>query len=328
MLMEAKTDPVQSDKLSFGDLPQADPSVANQLRKPLSRLYSKFNSAEKQFVRNRLWVPVFRNTLQEKRMRHKKIRYLCFPSPACAFVKQLLGMQLISDNTFVVGIEPNEYYHRIILEFFAGRFKKGVYEILQGRFEDLISDNVLRQKFPFDILELDFPGPFFSLTPSKESRLLTAIETSLLQQAFHNKPCHLITSFKTGGSLPEPLRASYADLQDFVVREILQRENSALGNGTLRAFLNSGPHQDRYAEWCCLYAIPLAIIRNTSNLFDVQLESFPHTYVSTSEGATSRIVSYTFICRPRRRGSFDQATLETSLKDALTKTAQSVWYGA
>lgn len=259
-------------------------------------------------------------------MRQQKIRYLCFPSPACAFVKQLLGMQLISEKTFVVGIEPDEHYHRIILEFFASRFKKGAYEILQGRFEDLINDGTLRQKFPFDILELDFPGPFFSLTPSKESRLLTAIETTLLQQAFHNKPCHLITSFKMGGSLPEPLRTSYVSLDDFIVREILQEENALLGNGTLGPFLSRGPQQDRYAEWCCLYAIPLAIIRNTSALCEVRLQNFPHTYVSTSEGATSRIVSYTFICRPKRRGSFGQVVLETSLKDALTKTAQTVWY--
>jgi len=306
------------------DLPGVISSEAVSPRRFVLR--SKFNVKGKRYVRDHLWIPIFEKVLAEKHSQPEKIRYLCLPGPECFYIRQLLGRKLISQKTYVVAIESNDEYHKMALQFCSKNLLKGNHEVLFGKFEDLCTKPILKSKFPFDVMELDLPEPFFSVRPDRQTQFLAAIERCLIAQAHYEKPCYLITTFKSGGTLPRGFLSSYNDISDYLVKEILERENSRLGSAPLKGILGMNPKDPSFEALCCLYAIPLIIIRRTSGFSNVSLLDVPYTYVS-SAGSLVRLLCFAFHCIPREGGVVGhQDPTDGCLRDAVERVAKTVWY--
>lgn len=293
---------------------------------------SPFNSKEKQFVRNRQWLKNFRELLT--RMDRNNIKYLCYPALDCAFIKQLLGMGLICDKTTVVAIEPNRNYHVKILEYFSRNFEKNNYEVIRGKYEDLILEESLRKWFlknpiGFDILELDFPAALYSLNPDGRSKFLDAIFRTLSLQSIGDKKYYLIIAFKTNNKIPPNLQKIYGTPTRMLLQNILQKENEFLNNPILEEFINSDQNNDDFNYWCSIYAIPLGIMTHCGGLCNIKLHSIPFTHISRSVGARSRIVTYVFNCEPRYTSLHNGHSIRNEVKDnmydAIKKIHNTIW---
>jgi hypothetical protein len=318
----------------LGDFPFAfDLSDSTHTAK-VSRL---FNSKEKRLVRNKLWLPIYRKVCGNA-IPVGKIKYLCFPGLGCSFIKQLLGLHLISpDQTTVVALEPEKNWHKDIFEYFAKTFELGKYEVLEGNYEDLIGEKRLihwffEPPYGFDILELDFPVPLFSLGSDKESKLLESIAKTMKLQAFLGKSFYIITSFKAENKISRDLRTTYGNSVKMLSKEILEKENSLLNDETLSSLIASlAVDANKFnQEKCSLFAIPLAIIRRSEGICTVKLDQAPYTHVSKSVGGKTRIISYVFWCEPRAYAidcAGDTLFKETkeNIHKAIRKIEQTVW---
>lgn len=301
-----------------------------------TRVKKQFNSKEKQFVRNHLWLPIYKEVCSITKP-IGKIKYLCFPGLGCNFIKQLLGLgYILKDCTTVVAVEPNKFWHKTIYEYLAQTFAKSKYEVLEGNYEDLIEEQRLTKwffqpPFGFDILELDFPVPLFSLSPDKRSRVLESIAKTLKLQAFFGRNFYMIASFKGENTLPANLGSVYGDSTKMLVEEILKRENSLLENKTLSDLISSPVSgTPLYQERCSLFAIPLAIIRRSEGICNVKLHQIPYTHISKSVGGKTRIMSYIFWCEPRTYTidcAGDKLFNETkkNIEEAIEKIDKAYW---
>jgi len=306
-----------------------------QDRSPHIRIGQQFNSKEKQYVRNRLWLPIYKD-LCSRTTPFGKIKYLCFPGLGCNFIKQLLGLGYISkEHTVVVAVEPNKSWHKMIYEYFAETFARGKYEVLEGNYEDLIQEQRLTKWFiqqppGFDLLELDFPVPLFSLNPEKRSMVLESIAKTLKLQAFFGRSFYMIASFKAENPLPANLGSVYGNSTKMLVKEILEKENSLLKNKTLSNLISSDLTIALFQEKCSLFAIPLAIIRRSEGICNVKLHQPPYSHISKSVGAKTRIMSYVFWCEPRNYtidSGGDKLFNETkrNIEEAIEKIDKTVW---
>ena len=305
--------------------------------KPPLKLSKQFNSTEKQFVRNKLWLPFYKKVCGGVTP-VGKIKYLCFPGLGCNFIKQLSALGLISkDQTTIVAIEQNKFWHKSILEYFASIFTLGKYEVIEGTYEKMISEERLlrwfmEKPFGFDIIELDFPASLFSLSADRRFILLESIAKTLKLQTFYGRNFYMLTTFKAQTPIPQSLNAQYGNSSKMLSKEILQKENALLNNAILNSLIatlasNPTEHSD---EECNLFAIPLAIIRRAEGICTIELEEVPYTHVSESVGGTSRLASYVFKCQPRSytidcAGDYLSNEIKKRLDDAIKKTANAVW---
>jgi len=266
-----------------------------------------------------------------------KVKYLCFPGLGCNFVKQLLGLGLLSKtNTIIIAIEPEKSWHKMILEYFARTFDKENYEVLEGKYEDLIGDSRLvkwfidRPPYGFDIIELDFPVALFSLGSDKRSMILEAIAKTFKIQAFFDRKYKMIIAFKAKNTISNEFRSMYGDPTKMLVKEILKKENSILKSRILTNLINSSSTNPHFDEKCSLFAMPLAIIRRSEGICNIGLDQKPYTHVSKSVEGKTRIISYVFDCKPRNYtidsgGKTLFKETEKSMLDAIEKIDKTVW---
>jgi hypothetical protein len=224
----------------------------------------------------------------------------------------------------------------MILEYFACTFNKEDYEVLEGKYEDLIGENRLvkwftdRPPYGFDIIELDFPVALFSLGSDKRSMIIEAIAKTLKIQAFFDRRYKMIIAFKAKNAISNEFRSIYGNPTKMLVKEILEKENSILKSKILTDLINSNLTNHLFNEKCSLFAIPLAIIRRSEGICNVGLDQMPYTYISKSVEGNARIMSYVFDCKPRNYtidSGGDTLFNETknSMLDAIEKINKTVW---
>jgi hypothetical protein len=297
------------------------------------KLGKKFNSKEKQFVRNRLWLPVY-ESICKSATPVGKIKYLCLPGVGCNFIKQLLGLKFISkDQTTIVAIERNKTWHKMIFEYFAENFELGKYEVLEGDYGQLIREErlikwFLQKPFGLDIIELDFPTPLFSIGLNRKAKLLEAIAKTIEVQDFLEREFYLIVAFKAQNSLGQELQEMYENSTAMLKAEVLQKENLMLKDKTLEEVIGETDSASA-DERCSLFAMPLAIIRRCEGICNVTLHSPPYIHISKSVNATTSIISYVFHCKPRNYtfcAGQSNLAMETkaSMLDAIKKIKEAV----
>lgn len=309
--------------------PFSDTQIAPSGKSP-----DPYNSKEKQIVRNKQWVPVFREIASNMSPAH--IRYLCFPSPSCAFVKQLRApnIHLLGANSFVIAVEKSPSSATEIVRKFSNLFNKGSYDIIIMGYESAIESEKLinyfakqgRRRAGFDILELDFTDSIFSINQRGESKILDAIiKTLMLQSVFgRREKYYLISSFKMKFRFTQTLRQHFSDAASMLCENFIQRYDQNLSSELNR--LPSNNLDGSRINWCILHSIPLIIIEHAPRLMRLSLTDVPYTYVSQSAGAKSRIVSFVFSCEHKRPSlSHPVEPILQEVQHAFNKVRNTIW---
>lgn len=296
------------------------------------KLPDQYNSKEKQIVRNKQWIPLFREIVST--ISPQYIHYLCFPSPSCAFIKQLLSTNLLVDESSVIAIEKSDSAATEIITKFSTFFKEGKYDVIIKKYEEAIKNIELIELFRksrigrigFDILELDFTDSIFSMNNNGESRILdTIIKTLMLQSVFGRREIYyLILSFKMSLSIPPILRLGCTDAVDMLCKNFIKRYNVNLAD-KINNISNSNNDESR-VNWCILYSIPLILIEYAPNIVHMRLKDTSYTYISRSVGAKARIASFIFTCQ-NRCASLSQSvgSISEEIHDAFDKVSGTVW---
>jgi len=299
---------------------------------PSGKLPDPYNSTEKQFVRNRQWLPVFREVASD--LGPAYIRYLCFPSPSCAFVKQLLSTSLLDRGNSVVALERSASSATEIVTQFSGFFEMDKYSVIRMKYEDaVVSDELIshfirrhRSRVGFDILELDFTTSIFSMNNRGESKILNSlIRTLMLQSVFGRKQRYsLIASFgmnlRLSPTLRRQLREQSSDAVTMLCRNFIERYDENLSD----ELINLSDDEMRVNR-CILHSIPSIIIEHAPRLAYLTLRDVPHTYISKSVGGKTRIASFVFTCEYKQPSLSSVGSIFEAIEDAFSKVHSTVW---
>ena len=295
---------------------------------PSGKQPDPYNSKEKQFVRNKQWLPVFREIASN--LNPAYIHYLCFPSPSCAFVKQLLNTSLLEHRSFVVALEKSKSAATEIMTQFSKFFEMDKYRVIPMKYEDaVVSDELInhfrrrkRGRVGFDILELDFTTSIFSLNDRGESKILDAlIRTLMLQSVFGRKQkYYLITSFRMNLRISSTLRSRFSDAATMLCKNFIERYDKSLSDELV------GLSEDEIkVNRCILHSIPSILIEHEPRLTCLSLKDVPYTYISRSVGGKTRIVSFVFTCEYGRPSLSSVASMSEAVRDAFDKVRSTVW---
>lgn len=292
------------------------------------KLPDRFNSKEKQFVRNKQWLPVFKEVVSN--LGPAYIQYICFPSPSCAFIKQLLKMSLLERRSYVVALERSPSAATEIVTQFSGFFERDKYSVISKKYEDAMTsgelvDHFMRRKGDqagFDILELDFTSSIFSMNDRGESKILDSLIRTLMMQSISGRKqkYYLITSFKLKLRLAQALRRIFPDAVTMLCRNFIARYNEDLSDELINLTDN-----EKRVNLCILNSIPLILIEHAPRLAYLTLRDVPYVHISRSVGGKTRIASFVFACEYRRPSLSSIETIFRSVEDAFDKVRFTVW---
>jgi len=295
---------------------------------PSGKLPDPFNSKEKQIVRNKQWLPVFREIASN--LSPAYIQYMCFPSPSCAFVKQLLNMSLLERKSFVVALERSQSAATEVMTQFSRFLEMDQYSVIAMKYEDAIVSRELISHFMrrkgdragFDILELDFTNSIFSMNDKGESKILDSLIRTLMLQSVSGRKqkYYLITSFRMKLRLSLALRSKFSDAVTMLCKNFIGRYDESLSDELVN-LSNNKMRVDR----CILYSIPLIIFEHAPRLVYLTLKDVPYTHISRSVGGKTRIVSFVFTCEYGRPSLSSFEPISRAVKDAFDKVHSAVW---
>lgn len=148
------------------------------------------DSKEKQSIREKLWLPIFRRYC--KNIGIGNLKYLCFPGAHCFELKYFFAQGVLYAQN-IVAVEYKEFEATMIQKYLNG---KGV--VFNGLLKELLDNN---QKFisqfqnPFHIINLDCYGPANSLGFPAKPRNMELIRkiVELQKENRARKFCLLLT---------------------------------------------------------------------------------------------------------------------------------------
>ena len=298
-----------------------------------------YDNENKQKVRKELWIPCFNDIVPRvinRKQFKREFRYLCLPGSGCIFIKKLLLDNIITENTYIVGIERSRSVAPQIKKFLSANFSYGLSHIHIGTFENLCRDNnVLANRFcnrfPFDIANIDIEGSYHSVSKSNGSSFyFEGLDRFLLNQAariddkpFVIKEFYLIITSNLIGKIPYyKLKAYKGSFINMLKEEVIRDYRDNFGIQSLDVLLSSDTsdienYDDKISVISCLLRLMTIISRN----FRVKLSNIPYCYKGHSGGA--KMGCMTFLCEKLRsnigeNGIFHRER-KKNLEDAVEK---------
>lgn len=274
-----------------------------------------FNTENKQIVRERLWIPCFKNKFLEInswKNQTRPIRYLCFPGPNYIFLDYLVKKAIIPKESIVIGMESDLGI--------AAKIRPEIKILLpnyiqyDGFFENLVCNHEgFQEKFPFDIAELDFTKFVLKTTNSKGTLpYIQALNNFFVKQlqnfdrGIRIKGFYLtITSKMQIWVFPETFKEYEGNAIKILLEKELEPFNSALNHPYLDDILTKRiPHSKKIKDIIVIMSLILVVMNHAFDFFLIELIKAPICYI----GTISKMVTVVFHCKKKTKAQLGSAS--------------------
>ena len=280
-----------------------------------------FDTENKQIVRERLWIPCFKNKFLEINSWKKQIRpirYLCFPGPNYLFLKYLVEKELIPKESIIIGVESDLGI--------ATKIRPEIKMLLPNYiqyddfFENIVSNHEgFQEKFPFDIAELDFTK-FVLKTTNGEGTLpyIRALDNFFIKQLQNFDREIRIKGFYltiTSNMQIWVFTKTFKEYKGNAIKILLEKElesfNSALNHPYLSDIITKKiPLSKKIKDIIVIMSLILVVMNHAFDYFLIKLINAPICYIGTS----SKMVTVVFHCKKKTKAQLGSASYNERIR--------------